>query len=177
MNHYEIFSLLHFPGGADMKLYLVQHGAACDKEIEPEQPLTAGGKSDVDRLAAFLRQAGIRPVRIIQSGKLRAAQTAECLAVALAPGVAVETCAAINPGDDPRAFDWKHATGMKDSLLVGHLPFLSKLVSLLLVGDETRPVVSYQTGSVVCLVLADDGGWRIEWMIRPELVPEDNTPR
>ena len=55
-----------------MKLYLVQHGEACAKEVDAERPLTDQGKRDIDRLAAFLKQAGIQVSRVIHSGKLRA---------------------------------------------------------------------------------------------------------
>ncbi|UCH52852.1 MAG: phosphohistidine phosphatase SixA [Pseudomonadota bacterium] len=158
-----------------MKLYLVQHGAACAKEVDPERPLTEQGKDDVDRMAAFLGQAGIRVERVIHSGKLRAAQTAEHLARALAPGVELETSSVINPNDDSKLFDWRSASGMRDTLVVGHLPFMAKLVALLVVGDESKIVVDYQAGSVVCLQLADDRHWQIDWMIRPELVRKTNT--
>ena len=60
-----------------MKLYLVQHGEACAEDVDPERPLTAQGRADVERLAAFLQQAGIQVGRVIHSGKLRAEQTAE----------------------------------------------------------------------------------------------------
>ena len=55
-----------------MKLYLVQHGEACAKDVDPERPLTDQGNADTDRLAAFLKQAGIQVERVIHSGKLRA---------------------------------------------------------------------------------------------------------
>ena len=67
-----------------MKLYLVQHGEACAKDVDPDRPLTDAGKADVERLAAFLGQVGIRVDRVIHSGKLRAVQTAERLAGVLA---------------------------------------------------------------------------------------------
>ena len=67
-----------------MKLYLAQHGEACAKDIDPERPLTDQGRDDIERLAAFLARAGIQVERVIDSGKLRAAQTADLLAAAVA---------------------------------------------------------------------------------------------
>ena len=64
-----------------MKLYLAQHGEACPKEVDPERPLTDQGREDIERLTAFLGRAGIQVTRVIDSGKLRAAQTADLLAV------------------------------------------------------------------------------------------------
>ena len=58
-----------------MKLYLVQHGAACAKEADPLRPLTEQGETDIARLAAFLKRAGVRASRVMHSGKLRAFET------------------------------------------------------------------------------------------------------
>lgn len=153
-----------------MKLYLVQHGEACAKDVDPGRPLTEQGKADIARLAAFLKQAGIQVERVIHSGKLRAAQTAERLAAAVAPGVEAESSGIINPNDDPRAFDWQSDSWDRDTLVVGHLPFMAKLVSHLLIEDESRVFTAFRPGSVVCLEHAGDAPWQIAWMIRPELL-------
>jgi len=153
-----------------MKLYLVQHGEACSKEINPDRPLTDQGKADIERLAALLKQAGIQVERAIHSGKLRAEQTAEHLAKAIAPGVELETSGLINPNDNPNAFDWQSESWDTDTLIVGHLPFMAKLVSHLVIEDENRPITAFQPGSVICLEHNDDAHWQINWMIRPELL-------
>lgn len=153
-----------------MKLYLVQHGAACAKETDPGRPLTAEGRADVERLAAALARAGVRVQRVIHSGKLRAAQTAELLALAVAPGVELETSGLINPHDDPRAFDWQSGSWDRDTLIVGHLPFLAKLAAHLLVGDEAQPLLAFEPGTLVRLAHVDSARWVIEWVIRPELL-------
>ena len=143
-----------------MKLYLAQHGEACAKDVDPERPLSDQGRADIERLAGFLGQSGIEVERVIDSGKLRAAQTADLLAAAVAPLVELETNDRINPKDDPRAFDWEQATGGQDTLVVGHLPFMARLVSLLVVGDPDRPMTAYQPGSVVCLERDSSGRCR-----------------
>lgn len=153
-----------------MKLYLAQHGEACSKEIDPERPLTDQGRVDVDRVAAFLKKAGIHVERVIHSEKLRAIQTAEHLAKAIAPGVELETSGIINPNDNPKAFDWQSDSWDRDTLVVGHLPFMARLVSHLVIDDETRSITAYQPGSVVCLAHNSDAQWQINWMIRPELL-------
>jgi len=152
-----------------MKLYLVQHGEACAKDVDSERPLTEQGKADIERLAAFLKQAGVQVKRIIHSGKLRARQTADGLASAVAPGIEPEETDIINPNDNPKAFDWQSESWSNDTLVVGHLPFMTKLVSHLLVDDVDRLIIAYQPGSIVCLGRID-GQWQLEWMIRPELL-------
>jgi len=125
-----------------MKLYLVQHGEACAKEVDPERPLTDRGREDIERLAAFLGRAGIEVGRVIHSGKLRAAQTADLLAAVVAPFVELEVNDHIHPNDDPRAVDWRQEAGGRDTMLVGHLPFMARLVSLLLGEDPDRPIAA-----------------------------------
>lgn len=153
-----------------MQLYLVQHGEACTKDVNPDRPLTDQGIADVDRIAGFLKQAGIQVERVIHSEKLRAIQTAERLAKAVAPGVALESSGIINPNDNPKAFDWQSDSWDRDTLVVGHLPFMSSLVSHLVIDDENRPITAWQPGSVVCLESNSDAHWQINWMIRPELI-------
>ena len=153
-----------------MKLYLVQHGEACAKDVDPERPLTDRGVRDVERLAAFLERAGVRVERVIHSGKRRAAQTAQRLARAVAPGVEPEESGLINPNDNPKAFDWQSESWGQDCLVVGHLPFMARLVSHLVVENEERPTVAFEPGSIVCLERGEREGWRVCWMIRPELL-------
>lgn len=156
-----------------MKLYLVQHGAACAKETDPARPLTTEGRADVERLAMALARAGVRVQRVIHSGKLRAAQTAELLAPAIAPGVDLETSGLIDPHDDPRAFDWQSGSWDRDTLIVGHLPFLAKLAAHLVLGDEAQPLLAFEPGTLVRLAHVDSARWVIEWVIRPELLRHD----
>ncbi len=155
---------------ADMKLYLVQHGEALKKEVDPERPLSDQGSADIDRLAALMKQAGIQVSRVIHSGKLRARQTAERLAQAIAPGVDLEVSGLINPNDNPGAFDWQSESWDRDTLVVGHLPFMAKLVSHMLVADENRVLIAFQPGSIVCVEQYDDVHWQLNWMLGPELL-------
>lgn len=153
-----------------MKLYLVPHGEACAKDVDPERTLTDQGREDVERLTEFLGLAGIQVDRVIRSGKLRAAQTADCLAKAVAPVVELETNGRIHPKDDPKEIDWEKETGGKDALVVGHMPFMARLVSHLLFEDLDRVVTAFRPGSVVCLESDRDGRWQINCMVRPELL-------
>ena len=153
-----------------MKIYLVQHGEATAKEHDPERPLTEQGVTDVQRVAGSLKHAGVEVKRVIHSGKLRARQTAEILATEIAPGLQPETSDLINPNDNPGAFDLQTASASMDTMVVGHLPFMAKLVSQLVTGDDNHMLVAYQPGSVVCLELIEKDNWQINWMLRPELL-------
>jgi phosphohistidine phosphatase len=152
-----------------MRLYLVQHGDAVPEQLDPERPLSTAGRREVEAVARLLASKGMRAVRIAHSGKLRAQQTAELLAAALAPGMVPETMTGLSPNDpvDPVArgiADWT-----SDVMLVGHLPFMGKLVARLVAGDERKPVAAFVPGTVVCLEQGETGHWAITWMVRPEL--------
>jgi phosphohistidine phosphatase len=153
-----------------MKLYLVQHGEACAKDVDPARPLTEQGKADVNRLAVFLRKSGVRAERVIHSGKLRAEQTTQRLSNAVAPGVTPETSDMLEPNDDVGAFSRHIREWDQDTLIVGHLPFMARLVSQLTLGNTLNLYTAYTPGSIVCLERTDDNQWLMNWMVRPEVV-------
>ncbi|MDX2504466.1 MAG: phosphohistidine phosphatase SixA [Gammaproteobacteria bacterium] len=152
-----------------MKLYLTQHGEAHSKEQEPSRPLTNKGVNDVEHIGEFLMRAGIQVNRIIHSGKLRAKQTAEHLGNYIAEDLKLETTGIINPNDSPETFAWQSGSWEDDTLIVGHLPFLARLVSHLINAKEEPLLVAFQPGSIVCLERIADERWVINWMIRPDL--------
>lgn len=152
-----------------MNLYLAQHGQAVSKEVDPDRPLSKEGRGDVIRVAGFL-QGRLQVSRILHSGKTRARQTAELLADALTPGRAVQEMAGLNPKDPVAPVAASAGEALQDALLVGHLPFMAGLISQLVSGEEALALVDYTPGSVVGL-LEEEGGWRIQWMIRPDLLP------
>ncbi|WP_126456623.1 phosphohistidine phosphatase SixA [Sulfuriflexus mobilis] len=153
-----------------MKLYLVQHGQACTRDIDPNRPLTEQGKTDVNRLAVFLRKSGVRVERIIHSGKLRAQQTAERLVSAIAAGTAADVSDVINPNDDPVTFLQLSSSWNGDTLIVGHLPFMARLVSQLTLGNTRTMFTEFTPGSAVCLERYEDNHWALNWMVRPEVL-------
>jgi phosphohistidine phosphatase len=153
-----------------MKLYLVQHGDAVPKEVDPERPLSEQGRADVRGVAAFLARAGVRVSAIRHSGKKRAEQTAELLAAAVGGGARAARVSGIDPLDPVADFAQTADEWTQDTMVVGHLPFVGKLVSQLVVGDEAASTVSFRPGSVVCLEREPEGGWSVAWMIRPELM-------
>ena len=149
-----------------MKLYLVQHGEAVAKEVDAERPLSAEGQADVAAMAAFLGSR-LQAVRIVHSGKRRAEQTAKLLAAA---GQPVEAIHGIAPNDAVEPFVQQLRQWDGDTVVVGHLPFMAKLVATLVTGSSEPAITAYQPGSVVCLETAGHDHWQIQWMVRPELL-------
>ncbi len=153
-----------------MKLYLVQHGEALPKEVDPERPLSDQGRQDAERLARFLAGRGIRVSRVWHSGKTRAQQTAELLAATVVPGVKAEARAGLAPNDPTGALAETLADWREDTMIVGHLPFMARLVTRLVTGSDDGTFIAYLPGSLVCLERDGDRVWKIAWMLRPELI-------
>ena len=59
----------------------------------------------------------------------------------------------------------------EDIMLVGHLPHLSKLSSLLLTGNEDLEIIEFIMAGIVCLERDKSGRWTVRWMITPETIP------
>jgi phosphohistidine phosphatase len=153
-----------------MRLYLVQHGAALVREVDPARPLSEPGRQDVQSMADFLKAAGIRVERVWHSGKSRAEQTALLLAKAVLPRGKIEKVGGIGPDDDVAGFVSDADVWQQDILVVGHLPFLSRLVARLVAGDPDHEVVGFLPGSMVCLERCDVERWILLWMLRPDLL-------
>jgi phosphohistidine phosphatase len=157
-----------------MELYLVQHGEATSETENPERPLTIRGREDVQRVSAVAARFGLRPAEIRHSGKRRAAETAEIFAAAFGAREQVVAVAGMAPNDDVRPVAAALVTMPQPLMLVGHLPFLSRLASLLLVGDPERALVRFRMGGIVCLTGEPAGaggtaGWMVAWTLTPEL--------
>jgi len=160
-----------------MRLYLVQHGEAVPEDVDPDRPLSDIGRADVSRVAGFLAEAGVPVDRILHSGKTRARQTADAFAAALAPGAVVaQTEGGIVPKDPTDWLAEAAAAWTDDVLVVGHLPFMGRVVSRLVAGNEDAGVVAFTPGTVVCLERDDDSGaWAVAAMVGPTLF--DRTTR
>ena len=155
-----------------MHIYLVQHGAAVSKKEDPERPLSDSGSEEIKRMASFLARSRVSSARVIHSGKLRALETALLLVEALGPGNLVEEAASgLAPNDSTDEVFEAIDGWTEDTIVVGHLPFMSKLVSRLVTGNEDETVMHFKPGSMACLERGENGsGWTVSWYLRPELL-------
>jgi phosphohistidine phosphatase len=60
-------------------------------------------------------------------------------------------------------------------MLVGHLPFLSRLASLLMVSNTEAGIIRFQQAGIVCLAQVD-GKWAVNWVMPPELLDRKDRP-
>lgn len=131
-----------------MKLYLIRHGQAVEENVDPKRPLSGVGKEQAQRAADALKAKGAKIDEIWHSTKLRAKQTAEIIAKTLSVKKVIEK-KGLNPNDpvQPIADDIKLSEA--NIAIAGHMPFLSKLASLLRTGSEEAEEVDFGPGEVV----------------------------
>lgn len=150
-----------------MLVYLVRHGVAMDQMEDTARPLSERGARDIERMAELLaRGYQITVGKILHSPRLRAVQTASILGKALRQAPAPSETDGLSPMDDPAVWAERLEVMDMDTMLVGHLPHMSRLASLLLLWDAGREILNFTPGTVVCLEKVS--GWRVKWMISPD---------
>ena len=156
-----------------MRVYLVRHGQAAMEKINGERPLTGEGRSDIEKVAGLARRLGISPAEVWESGKLRAAQTAGILAGALASGPPVISRPGLAPNDPVEPVRDELDAYAGDLMIVGHLPFLPRLISTLIGGAGGSAAVSFRAGTMACLERSG-GQWQLAWLVWPGLLDRHN---
>jgi phosphohistidine phosphatase len=154
-----------------MEVYLIQHAESKPKDEDPERPLTDEGLKNIKRVASYSRSSlSINVRQILHSGKLRAKQTAEILAGYLNPPEGIIATDELDPMADPAIWAKRIAEIKDNIMLVGHLPHLGRLASLLLCGNEDLNVVAFQNACIVKLVSDDKSNWKLRWLIAPSII-------
>ena len=153
-----------------MRLYLVRHGDAEPKKTDPNRPLTPAGVEETEKVAHFLQPLKLSAEDIWHSGKTRAAQTAGIIAKAFVTGSAAQQHDGLDPEDPVGPIAREFEVRNVDLVIVGHLPFLSSLISELLIGDPEVDLVDFAKSAVVCLDHSgEDDVWSLLWMVTPDL--------
>ena len=158
-----------------MQLYLVQHGTAKSEAEDPQRSLTAEGSKTVERMAEYLSAVRLHIDRIEHSDKQRARQTAEIMAAHLRPEGGTRQVTGLAPNDNVGPFRDRLQNESGSLMIVGHLPYLSRLPSVLLGVQQDRALVAFQMGGVVHLECVDHGEWRLRWILAPELLSQRAT--
>ena len=150
-----------------MRYYFVRHGIAEDMATSDfARELTERGCRRVAKSAEVMKRLGIRPGRIFSSPRLRARQTAEIIAGAMAQEVTLTE--AVNFGFD--LVDVCALTeGMRpddEVMFVGHNPDMS-----LLVNELTGADVSMKKGGLARIDVIDKKAEQGElvWLIAPKV--------
>jgi len=155
-----------------MKLYLTRHGEAAESDTDSKRPLSKKGFDDINRIAQYHKTSGNKVSHVLHSKKLRAQQTAEILASEMLIGDNIEDCADINPNDPLEPLLQIITELHEDTLIVGHLPYMSYLVAHLLDQPEIVNEIRFTPGTMVCLELPKNkhGPWVLDNVVQPESI-------
>lgn len=158
-----------------MHLYISQHGDAVAKSEDADRPLSEKGRKDVNRLASFLARSRLPLTGVVHSGKLRAQQTALIYADVLGASRVVHECAypiAPNNPVEPLYQALLDNSQIEDNvMIVGHLPYMNRLCSRLVTGEETANCVQFEPGCVIALEKeVNHASWVVQWALRPSLL-------
>ncbi len=160
-----------------MELYILRHAIAVARQAaangsDEERPLTDQGAAKLRRVVRGMKALGLSFDRILTSPYLRALQTAEIVAAEMGLPKKVERTAHLAPEGDPRALMallQSRRGEQRSVLVVGHEPYLSELISVLVSGS-TGPAVTMKKAGLCKLTLeAPRYGRcaRLEWLLAP----------
>lgn len=148
-----------------MSMYFVQHGVAVAKEADPDRPLSAEGRREIEHISAYLKKMGIILKKICHSGKTRAMETAQIFSDQIGDGN-IYKLSGMKPKDSVKVF--AAFLESNDTMYVGYLPHMEKLISYLTTGNEDSGVLKFENGGVVCI--ENDGeNFYIDWYLKPAI--------
>ena len=161
-----------------MNLYVLRHGIAVEPgtpgyERDADRPLTPEGERKLRQIAEAMEALELSFDLILSSPYLRALQTAEIVAKALKGRKKVELSESLTPGGSTKKLVEllnRVQPSPESVLLVGHEPYLSGLISLLVSGDAGFAVVMKKGG--LCKLstesLKPGRCAALEWLLTPK---------
>ena len=161
-----------------MNLYIQRHAIAVDRgtkgyETDSERPLTDKGAEKMHRIAEGMQALHLSFDYIISSPFVRSRQTAEIVADVFHAGKKLEFTSDLQVGGDPKGLiNGIRARYGPDSilLLVGHEPYLSGLISILVSGVKNFSITMKKGG--LCKLSVDHLRYSrcatLEWLLTPD---------
>ncbi len=152
-----------------MYLYLIQHALSKSKEEDPERGITDTGKAETEKTAQYFKSLNPEIHIIWQSGKKRAKETAKIFAHVLGIDNRILEHTNLSPNDPLEPIASALEKMHKNVIIVGHLPFLSRLMSYLTTGTDSCQIVKFKNSGIICLERNSDK-WEICWITTPEIL-------
>jgi len=161
-----------------MNLFVLRHGLAVEPGSvgfakDSDRPLTPKGERKLWKIGDSLEDLDVEFDWILSSPYLRARQTAEIVAETLNLRKKLEFCEALTPGGSPIKLIEvinREKPAPENILLVGHEPYLSELISLLISGSAEIPITMKKGG--LCKLAVDSlrhGRCAcLEWLLTPK---------
>ena len=169
--------------GATVQLSLLRHAHAGDparwKGPDADRPLSARGRQQAERLAAFLAEHEQRPDRLISSPKVRAIETAEAVArvfdVPIRNDVRLAApldLAAVDAILDDALRGEPGTAGTSRVMLVGHDPDFSEMAADI-TGAASLPIPKGAALRIDVRRPVTRGAGTLRWLVPPELLASD----
>jgi phosphohistidine phosphatase len=160
-----------------MNLYLMRHAHALDVgekgvRTDRDRPLSRKGLEITHEVALALKALGVQVDCVATSPYPRALQTAEIVARELGE-VPLDKCPMLEPGASPiEVVQWLRGSRLHSVMLVGHMPDLAEIASLLICGTPTAGLMFKK--AAVCRIsfdtLPSPGTGTLEWLLPPALL-------
>lgn len=159
-----------------MLLYIVRHGIAVDVgeqgvRTDRDRTLSATGRERTREAALGLARLNCRPQCVLTSPLVRAQETAAILARILTASPTFDIAEWLQPGvaaTESRVY--LESARSAAIMLVGHMPGVADMASLLLTGDERRLRLVFKKAAVCCLSFDDRprvGSGCLKWLLQP----------
>jgi len=161
-----------------MNIYLLRHGIAVEREewsakSDADRPLTVEGEQQLRTSCAAMRRMGLSFELILSSPYERAKQTAVIVGEELGLKKQLKFSEELRSEGDPakcvrELAQWQPEP--KDVLLVGHEPYLSGLVSMLVTG-KMKLAMDFKKGGLCRLktgALEYDRCASLVWLLTPK---------
>ena len=160
-----------------MNLFILRHGIAVEPgtpgfENDSDRPLISKGERRLRKAATAMEKLELSFDLILSSPFVRARQTAEIIGGELKLKKRIEFFDGLVPGGNPKALI--HAlselkTAPENVLLVGHEPYLSRLISLLVSGGADAAIEMKKGGLCKLEVgeLRHGQCARLVWLLTP----------
>jgi phosphohistidine phosphatase len=154
-----------------MAIYVVRHAKAVAGYPDETRELSADGVETAAAMGRHFASHGVRAARIYHSGLVRARQTAERLADGLGLDLPLEH-PGMAPDDDPLPIAaWLEAEeeALDDVMIVSHMPFVDRLVSLLVSGDPEAGLIDFKLCATAKLIRRPTHGYQLAWLLTPKI--------
>lgn len=158
-----------------MDVYFLRHAIAADRTLfknDFDRPLTPEGEQKLRQVVKAMRNLQLSFDLVLSSPYVRARETAEIVAAALGLRKQLEFRESLGVDGSPREFlaEIRQLKAQPASLLlVGHEPYLSSLISLLITGTARSSVRMKKAGlcKLTCENLAASRCATLEWLLTP----------
>jgi len=160
-----------------MNIYILRHGLAGERDSrkysnDAERPLTSEGEEKMWKIANGMKALSLEFDLILSSPYERTKQTAEIVAEAFKAKGRLEFTKTLEPDGDPAELTkfLQHRRTLDSLLLVGHEPYLSSFISMLISGGA-RAWITMKKGGL-CKLSSDslkyDRCASLRWLLTPK---------